>query len=146
MERFPRQSLHGSGEVRRVPRPEGGRQSSQAQRRRVRSLARQLALGVCSKVQSERSVVQSLRGSVLDVSKPILATKYSFFSIFRDLQDHHSFAPLQSQKFSQKSSTNLRSSEKCSSRFGENCWNLWNIWRIFAEAFSLERYKGMMIL
>ena len=34
------------------------------------------------------------------VSTPILATKYSFCSIFRDLQDLHTFAPLQSQKFS----------------------------------------------
>ena len=32
------------------------------------------------------------------VSTPILATKYSFFSIFRDLQDLHTFAPLQSKK------------------------------------------------
>ena len=28
------------------------------------------------------------------VSTPIFASKYSFFSIFRDLQDVHSFAPL----------------------------------------------------
>ena len=39
----------------------------------------------------------SFRGSLSAVSKPILASKYAFFSIFRDLQDLHTFAPLESQ-------------------------------------------------
>ena len=34
------------------------------------------------------------------VSTPIFASKSSFFSISRDLQDVHSFAPVQSQQFS----------------------------------------------
>ena len=37
------------------------------------------------------------------VSKPNVASKYSFCSIFRDLQDWNSFAPLQTQIFGQKS-------------------------------------------
>ena len=41
------------------------------------------------------------------VSTPIFASKHSFFSMFRDLQDVHSFAPLQPQQFSKCSSTCL---------------------------------------
>ena len=41
------------------------------------------------------------------VSKPIFAPKYAFFSIFRELQDSHAFAPFQIQKFS-KISSNFR--------------------------------------
>ena len=51
---------------------------------------------------------QTLRGSFSAVSKPNFATKYSFCSIFRDLQDWHPFAPLQTQFFCKKSSTILR--------------------------------------
>ena len=39
----------------------------------------------------------SFRGSFSAVSTPIFASKYSFFSIFRDLQDLHSFAPVETQ-------------------------------------------------
>ena len=42
-------------------------------------------------------IYQTLEGSFSSVSKPIFATKYSFFSILRDLQDLHTFAPLESQ-------------------------------------------------
>ena len=45
-----------------------------------------------------------MRGSFSSVSKPIFAIKYSFCSIFRDLQDFKTFAPLQIQKFTLKSS------------------------------------------
>ena len=48
---------------------------------------------------------QTLDGSFSSVSRPIFASKYSFFSIFRDLQDLHTFAPLQIQNFSKFSST-----------------------------------------
>ena len=34
------------------------------------------------------------QSSFSSVSKPIFAPKYAFFSIFRDLQDFHTFAPL----------------------------------------------------
>ena len=47
------------------------------------------------------------KGSFSAVSKPIFATKYSFCSIFRDLQDSHSFAPFQSQNSSKNVVTNL---------------------------------------
>ena len=40
---------------------------------------------------------QTLGGSFSSVSKPIFASKYAFFSIFRDLQNSHTFAPLESQ-------------------------------------------------
>ena len=41
---------------------------------------------------------QILDGSISAVSKPIFARKYSFCRVFRDLQDLHTFAPLQSKK------------------------------------------------
>ena len=40
---------------------------------------------------------QTLDGSFSAVSKLIFVTKYLFFSIFRDLQDLQSFAPLQTK-------------------------------------------------
>ena len=40
---------------------------------------------------------QTLEGSFSSVSRPIFAIKVSFFSIFRDLQDSHTFAPLGTQ-------------------------------------------------
>ena len=47
---------------------------------------------------------QTLDGSFSAVSKPIFATKQPFESIFRDLQDLQSFAPLRSQNFNKTSS------------------------------------------
>ena len=46
--------------------------------------------------------IETLEGSFSAVSKPLIARNGAFCSIkfFRDLQDLHSFAPLQSQKFS----------------------------------------------
>ena len=44
-----------------------------------------------------------MRGSLSTSSKPIFATKYSFCSIFRDLQDWHTFAPLESIRKTTKS-------------------------------------------
>ena len=41
---------------------------------------------------------QILDGSISAVSKPIFARKYTFCRGFRDLQDLHTFAPLQSKK------------------------------------------------
>ena len=41
---------------------------------------------------------QILDGSISAVSKPIFARKYSFCRVFRDLQDLHTLAPLQSKK------------------------------------------------
>ena len=42
---------------------------------------------------------ETLAGSFSSGSKPIFATKVSFFSIFRDLQDLHSFAPVETLFF-----------------------------------------------
>ena len=42
---------------------------------------------------------QTLEGSFSAVSKQNFATKYSFFSIFRDLQDFQSFAPIEAEIF-----------------------------------------------
>ena len=42
------------------------------------------------------------KGSFSSVSKPIFATKYSFCSIFRDLEHWHSFAPLKTENISKK--------------------------------------------
>ena len=47
---------------------------------------------------------QTLEGSFPSASKPIFATKYSFFSIFQDLQDSHTFAPLPIQNIRKNSS------------------------------------------
>ena len=47
---------------------------------------------------------QTLRGSFSAVSTATIATKYSFFQVFRDLQDYYTFASLRSQKFSEKPS------------------------------------------
>ena len=44
----------------------------------------------------------SFRGSFSAVSTPPIARVGAFFSIFRDLQDFHSFAPLRIQNFSKK--------------------------------------------
>ena len=40
---------------------------------------------------------ETLEGSFSAVSTPIFASKYSFCSVFRDLQDCHTFAPLEAQ-------------------------------------------------
>ena len=47
-----------------------------------------------------RNVNQTLKGSFSAVWTATIARVGSFFSIFRDLQDYHSFAPLRPQKFS----------------------------------------------
>ena len=47
---------------------------------------------------------QTLGGSFSAVSKPNFASKYSFESSWRDLEDLHAFAPLSIQNFSQISS------------------------------------------
>ena len=72
------------------------------QRRRVS------ARGRCRELfeKNELNHLYTLRRSFSSVSKPMFAIKYSFFSIFRNLQDLHTFAPLRIQNFS-KSSSNI---------------------------------------
>ena len=72
------------------------------------------------------------KGSFSAVSKPIFATKYSFCSIFRDLQDYHSFAPLPIQNFSKISSESFCNFEKFRRKFTI----FQNLHRIFAD-FSM---------
>ena len=55
---------------------------------------------------------QTLDGSFSSVSRPIFAPKYLFFSIFRDLQDLHTSAPLQIQNFRKFSSIFFRIFQK----------------------------------
>ena len=49
-----------------------------------------------------------LAGSFSAVSKRNFARKYAFDSIFQDLQDLHTFAPLQSQNFREKTGPRVR--------------------------------------
>ena len=56
------------------------------------------------RMKNEWNHPQTLRGSFSAVSTATIATKYSFFQDFRDLQDLHTFAPLRSQNFSKKPS------------------------------------------
>ena len=45
--------------------------------------------------------IETLEGSFSSVSTPLMTRVGAFFSIFRDLQDLHSFAPLQIQEILQ---------------------------------------------
>ena len=86
---------------------------------------------------------------MVPVSKPIFATKYSFFSILRDLQDLHTFAPLQTQNLRKNSSNVFRIFARISAKififrqlssnfapilmifswnFGEHSRKCWEVW------------------
>ena len=52
--------------------------------------------------------LSNFRGLVLFCIEADFATKYSFFSILRDLQDLHTFAPLQTQNLRKNSSNFFR--------------------------------------
>ena len=60
----------------------------------------------CSKILFFSENDLALEGSFSSVPKPIFATTYSYFSIFQDLQDLHTFAPLRIQN-TRKSSSNF---------------------------------------
>ena len=51
--------------------------------------------------------IETLEGSFSAVSTATIARLGSFYSIFRDLQDLHTFAPLQTQKISKNSFENF---------------------------------------
>ena len=84
---------------------------------------------------------QTLRGSFSAVSKPNFASKYSFESCWRDLQDVHAVAPLSIQKVSQISSNVfacLQCHLKKSPIFPDSCLNFTNLdehWK-FAEILA----------
>ena len=94
---------------------------------------------------------ETLAGSFSSVSKPIFATKVSFCSIFRDLQDLHSFAPVETQNFYKNSYENLLIFSKKSTffikfivfrtGFDENSLEFQhffrNLWRIFEISLIL---------
>ena len=79
--------------------------------------------------------LQTLRGSFSAVSTPIFASKYSLESSWRDLQDLHTFAPLRSQNFSQKSSTFFFTPPKGLTFF---CW-IFEIW-------AVQKYENLVNL
>ena len=60
---------------------------------------------------------QTLRGSFSAVSTATIATKYSFFQVFRDLQDSHTSTLLRSQNFSEKPSKFCRNENEISFSF-----------------------------
>ena len=68
------------------------------------------------------------------VSRPNFTSKYSFFSIFQDLQDPHTFAPLHIQNLQIFSNFSLKNNEfsRFFQIFGEICLNL----HFFAEIFT----------
>ena len=68
------------------------------------------------------------------VSRPNFTSKYSFFSIFQDLQDPHTFAPLHIQNLQIFSNFSLKNDEfsRFLQIFGEICSNL----HFFAEIFT----------
>ena len=95
------------------------------------------------RMKNEWNHPQTLRGSFSAVWTATIATKYSFCSIFRDLQDSHTFAPLRSQNFSEKPSKLLPEWKwnfifirvfRWILRFF--CENLMKICRNFAEMFG----------
>ena len=65
---------------------------------------------------------RSLESSLAAVSTPIFATKASFFSIFRELHDLHTFAPLQSQNFQNFAQHFGENFEIFKSSFAKFCW------------------------
>ena len=72
---------------------------------------------------------QILGGSFSSVWTATIARPGSFFSVFRDLQDLHTLAPLRSQKFSYKSSKFLRNwilNIQFSSIFGFFLLKIWH--------------------
>ena len=72
-----------------------------------------------------------LAGSFSAVSKRIFARKYAFDSIFQDLQDLHTFAPLQSQNFRKKSVWKISNFRENSAIFFCKCCKCCKILPIF---------------
>ena len=70
------------------------------------------SLSTCTNYQIRIFRPQTLGGPFSAVSKPIFASKYSFCSIFRDLQYLHTFAPIQTQNVA---------------KLRRNCFENWNI-------------------
>ena len=84
---------------------------------------------------------QTLGGSFSAVSKPPIARVGAFFSIFRDLQDSHAFAPRQNQNLSICS--NFRTISMIFQNFSKCWWNFGgfstNFHRILPEFLQISR-------
>ena len=98
-----------------------------------------------------RPKFQNIKGSLSASSKPIFAIKYSFCSIFRDLQELYTFAPLRSQNFSKKRVQNLakmkwneRSFHFILAKIDEFCCFSARFWQIFVGISRIlaENYKS----
>ena len=87
----PARCAGGPGFHRGVRRREGHRELEQQLPARLESRTPSSQRGATTH--------HSFRGSFSAASTPILTTKYSFFSIFQDLQHLHNSAPLESQNF-----------------------------------------------
>ena len=75
---------------------------------------------------------QTSKCSFSSVSTATIATKVPFFSIFRDLQDFHSFAPLRIQNFSQNLPHFLHTFTEISQKFAKFEPNFTKFQRNFA--------------
>ena len=104
---------------------------------------------------------QTLKGSFSAVSTAPIATKYSFFQDFRDLQDSHSFAPLHTQIFVNFSFVFLQffppifikicsKTREIDSKFAKNDEIRWKKLQTYKRKIdkylSVERCKGRQIL
>ena len=74
-----------------------------------------------SEVNKLNKSPQILRGSFSAVWTATIARVVAIFSIFRDLQDLHSFAPLRPQNFSKKHVTILVILNNYSFKISQNC-------------------------
>merc|ERR1711938_300170 len=86
----------------------------------------------------EATAHHSFRGSFSAVSTPICASKYSFFSIFQDLQDLHTFAPVGTQIF-----------EEICPKFSKFCEKFFKILKFlmnFCKILTFERRRIVKIL
>ena len=79
---------------------------------------------------------QTLQCSFSSVSTPPIARVGAFFSILRDLQDFHSFAPLRIQKFSKNLLHFFRIFTNFLQSFGQNLFNFNEISPEFPQNFT----------
>ena len=95
---------------------------------------------------------QTLKSSFSAVSTPPIARVGAFFSIFRELQDFHAFAPLRTQNFSrkfpyfflflQKKSQNLQNFGQILQDFNEISLEFhWNFTKISQNLPAVPRFR-----
>ena len=103
---------------------------------------------VCETARWNSLPRETLEGSFSAVSTPIFATKYSFCSIFRDLQDLQTFAPLHFQNLLIFFLKILQNFNEFPRFFVKFCWNLLKsvIFRRHLHGFLLEFHRMLEIL